>query len=203
MSLLWVSIAKLFEQKARLQHRYIYMLQNKSKVCFCACMGSLDSVTRWFKIGFSDDWAVWCKKVIYVQLSRKSKPVLFFMYRNLDQSRLQAHWSDSDFHHREVKTMLHQLWPFLRIYSVWEGHICLYCDGSCEWRTVPVYTGGLISQAYVYPHKQSLLSQTIFLFLHKNRTLTALYTFLLISGPLSHFIEDVELWLARAPYLQQ
>ena len=38
-------------------------------------------------------------------------------------------------------------------------------------------------------------------FLHKNRTLTTLYTFLLISGSLSDFIEDVELWLARAPYL--
>ena len=65
-----------------------------------------------------------------------------------------------------------------------------------------LYTEGLISQAYVYPHKQSLLSQTIFfLFLHKNRTLTALYTFLLIFGPLPDFIEDAELWLARAPYL--
>ncbi len=40
-------------------------------------------------------------------------------------------------------------------------------------------------QAYIYPHKQSLLSQTIFLlFSWQNRTLTALYTFLLLLGPL-------------------
>jgi len=62
----------------------------------------------------------------------------------------------------------------------------------------PLYTEGLISQAYVYPHKQSLFTIDTFFFLHKNRTLTALYTFLLLSGPPSDYIEDVELWLSTA-----
>ena len=62
-----------------------------------------------------------------------------------------------------------------------------------------VYTEGLISQAYVYPHKQSLFTIDNFSsFLTQNRTLTALYTFLLLSGPPSDYIEDVELWLSTA-----
>ena len=62
-----------------------------------------------------------------------------------------------------------------------------------------MYTEGLISQAYVYPHKQSLFTIDNFSsFLTQNRTLTALYTFLLLSGPPSDFIEDVELWLSTA-----
>ncbi len=65
-----------------------------------------------------------------------------------------------------------------------------------------MYTEGLISQAYVYPHKQSLLSQTIFLlFLHK--TGPSQHSLPSYFGPLTDSIEDAELWLARAPYLQQ
>ena len=35
-----------------------------------------------------------------------------------------------------MKTVKHQLWHYLRILSVGGGH-SMYCDGSCEWRTVP------------------------------------------------------------------
>ncbi len=56
----------------------------------------------------------------------------------------------------------------------------------------PYFTGLRISTQTV-----SFTIDNFSSFLHKNRTLTALYTFLLISGPPSDFIEDVELWLAR------
>jgi hypothetical protein len=57
----------------------------------------------------------------------------------------------------------------------------------------PYFTGLRIStQTVSFHHRQ------FFFFLHKNRTLTALYIFLLLSGPPSDYIEDVELWLSTA-----
>ena len=60
----------------------------------------------------------------------------------------------------------------------------------------PYFTGLRISTQTV-----SFITDNFSSFLTQKRTITALYTFLLISGPPSDFIEDVELWLARAPYL--
>jgi len=57
----------------------------------------------------------------------------------------------------------------------------------------PYFTGLRISTQTV-----SFTIDNFSSFLTQNRTLTALYTFLLLSGPPSDFIEDVELWLSTA-----
>ncbi len=64
-------------------------------------------------------------------------------------------------------------------------HICVYRR--------PYFTGLRISTQTV-----SFTIDNFSSFLTQNRTFTALYTFLLLSGPLSDFIEDVELWLSTA-----
>ena len=68
----------------------------------------------------------------------------------------------------------------------------IFNNRLCVYRR-PYFTGLRISTQTV-----SFTIDNFSPFLHKNRTLTALYTFLLISGPPSDFIEDVELWLSTA-----
>ena len=57
----------------------------------------------------------------------------------------------------------------------------------------PYFTGLRISTQTV-----SFTIDNFSSFLTQNRTLTALYTFLLLSGPPSDYIADVELWLSTA-----
>jgi hypothetical protein len=81
--------------------------------------------------------------------------------------------------------------PLQIIPSIVSLFTCLFW--LCSVYRRPYFTGLRISTQTV-----SFTIDNFSSFLHKNRTLTALYTFfLLISGPPSDFIEDVELWLAR------
>ncbi len=120
-------------------------------------------------------------------------------FRRLDAAKLAV--AKSDFAKLERDGIIR------RSSSTWSAplHMVMKPDGT--WRPCGDYRRlNCIPKALfhrpTYIHTNSLFHHRQFSpFLHKNRTLTALYTFLLISVPPSDFIEDVELWLAQAPYL--